>query len=139
MTLAPDHGIGIAVFTNRSPNAVPGTLTWHVLDRLRGREPIDWRARSRKQRDEFLAHMQTAKGAREKARHRNTRPAHELAAYAGDYAHPAYGGMSEGRGRRLAMVVARRGRGPDPPSLRNVRKRPRRWTATCRTGLPSPS
>jgi CubicO group peptidase (beta-lactamase class C family) len=94
MTLAPDHGIGIAVFTNRSPNAVPGTLTWHILDRLRGREPVDWCARFRKPRDEFLAHMQTDKDAREKARHKNTQPAHGLVAYAGDYAHPAYGVMS---------------------------------------------
>jgi hypothetical protein len=38
--------------------------------------------------------MQTNKDAREKARHKNTRPAHELAAYAGEYDHPAYGVMS---------------------------------------------
>jgi CubicO group peptidase (beta-lactamase class C family) len=94
MTLLPDHGIGIAVFTNRSPSEVTSTLTWYVLDRLRGHEPVDWRARSRKQRDEFIAHMQADKDAREKARHKNTRPAHELAAYAGEYEHPAYGVMS---------------------------------------------
>lgn len=38
--------------------------------------------------------MQADKDAREKARHKNTRPAHELAAYAGEYEHPAYGVMS---------------------------------------------
>jgi hypothetical protein len=38
--------------------------------------------------------MQANKDAREKARHQNTRPAHELAAYAADYDHPAYGVMS---------------------------------------------
>jgi hypothetical protein len=38
--------------------------------------------------------MQADKDAREKARHANTRPAHGLAAYAGDYDHPAYGVMS---------------------------------------------
>jgi hypothetical protein len=38
--------------------------------------------------------MQADKSAREKARHKNTRPAHDLAAYAGDYDHPAYGVMS---------------------------------------------
>jgi hypothetical protein len=38
--------------------------------------------------------MQADKNAREKARHKNTRPAHELAAYAGEYEHPAYGVMS---------------------------------------------
>ena len=68
MTLVPDFGIGIAVFTNRSPSEVPSTLTWYIIDRLRGREPVDWRARSRKQRDEFIAHVQADKDAREKAR-----------------------------------------------------------------------
>ena len=94
MTLVPEFGIGIAVFTNRSPSEVPSTLTWYIIDRLRGREPVEWRARARKQRDEFIAHMQADKDAREKARHKNTQPAHELAAYAGAYEHPAYGVMS---------------------------------------------
>jgi CubicO group peptidase (beta-lactamase class C family) len=94
MTLLPDFGIGVAVFSNRSPSEVPSTLTWYIIDRLRRREPVEWRARSRKQRDEFIAHMQADKDAREKARHKNTRPAHELAAYVGEYDHPAYGVMS---------------------------------------------
>jgi hypothetical protein len=34
------------------------------------------------------------KDAREKARHKDTHPAHQLADYAGDYEHPAYGVMS---------------------------------------------
>ena len=94
MTLVPDFGIGVAVFTNRSPSEVPATLTWHIIDRLRGRDPVDWRERFREQREEFIAHLQVDKEAREKARHKDTHPAHELADYAGDYEHPAYGVMS---------------------------------------------
>jgi CubicO group peptidase (beta-lactamase class C family) len=94
MTLAPDLGIGIAVLTNRSPSEVPPTLTWYILDRLRGREPVDWRERARKRREEFIAQMQVDKDAHEKARRLNTRMSHEPAAYAGDYEHPAYGVMS---------------------------------------------
>ena len=94
MTLVPDYGIGVAVLTNRSPSEVPPTLTWYIIDRLRGREPVDWRERFRKRREELIAHMQADKDAREKARHTNTRPAHDLADYAGDYEHPAYGVMS---------------------------------------------
>ena len=93
MTLVPDFGIGVAVFTNRSPSEVPQTLTWYIIDRLRGREPIDWRERFRKRREELIAQMEVDKKAREKARP-NTRPGHDLAAYAGDYEHPAYGVMS---------------------------------------------
>jgi hypothetical protein len=94
MTLVPDFGIGVAVFTNRSPSEVPTTLTWYLIDRLRGRDPVDWRERFRNQREEFIAHLQVDKDAREKARHKDTHPAHELADYAGDYEHPAYGVMS---------------------------------------------
>jgi len=94
MTLVPDFGIGVAVLTNRSPSEMPTTLTWYIIDRLRGREPIDWRERFRKRREQALAQMQADKDAREKARHENTRPAHNLPEYAGDYDHPAYGIMS---------------------------------------------
>jgi len=94
MTLVPDAGIGIAVLTNRSPSEIPPILTWYIIDRLRGREPVDWLARFRKMRDDFIAHIPVDKEAREKARHKDTRPAHALSAYAADYAHPAYGVIS---------------------------------------------
>src|SRR5215813_3214259 len=94
MTLVPDFGIGVAILTNRNPSEVLGTLTWYIIDRLRGREPIDWRGRFRERRGQALAQMQADKKAREKVRHPNTRPAHDLADYAGDYEHPAYGIMA---------------------------------------------
>ena len=61
MTLVPDFGIGVAVLTNRSPSEVPTTLTCYIIDRLCGREPIDWRERFRKKRKELLAQMQGTK------------------------------------------------------------------------------
>jgi CubicO group peptidase (beta-lactamase class C family) len=94
MTLVPDHGIGVAVLTNRTVSQVPHTLTWYIIDWLRGREAVDWRARFRKQRDEFIAHIEADKDARETSRHKDTTPAHALAAYGADYEHPAYGTMS---------------------------------------------
>jgi hypothetical protein len=94
MTLVPDVGLGVAVLTNRSPSAVPEILARHIVDRLRGRDPVDWRERRRKQRQEALAQLQTTKDARAKARHMGTRPAHDLAAYVGDYENAAYGVMS---------------------------------------------
>jgi CubicO group peptidase (beta-lactamase class C family) len=94
MALMPELGLGVAVFTNRSPSEVPAILTWYIIDRISGRDPVDWRERHRKRREEFLAHQQANKHARAKARHLGTRPAHDLAAYAGDYENPAYGVMS---------------------------------------------
>lgn len=72
MTLVPDFGIGVAVFTNRSPSEVPTTLTWYIIDRLRGRDPVGWRERFRKQREESVAHFQVDKDARAKAHHKDT-------------------------------------------------------------------
>jgi CubicO group peptidase (beta-lactamase class C family) len=94
MTLVPDAGIGVAVLTNRSSSQVPQILTWSIVDRLRGRDPVDWRARFGAQRQQFVAHIETDKAARQTARHKNTQPAHALIVYAADYAHPAYGVMS---------------------------------------------
>jgi len=94
MTIVPDFGLGVAVLTNRSPSAVPEILTCYIVDRLRGRDPVNWRERHRKRRQEALAQMPITKDARAKARHIGTRPAHELAAYEGDYENAAYGVMS---------------------------------------------
>jgi CubicO group peptidase (beta-lactamase class C family) len=94
MTLLPDASLGVAVFTNRSPNEVPQILTWYIIDHLRGRDPVDWRGRARKRREEALAQLQADKEARANARHANTRPAHDFAAYVGDYEHLAYGMMA---------------------------------------------
>jgi CubicO group peptidase (beta-lactamase class C family) len=94
MTLLPDFDIGVAVFTNRSPNGVTEALTYEIIDRLRGRETIAWRERFRQRRQQAVAQMQVDKDGWEKTRHANTRPAHEIAAYAGDYSDPAYGLIS---------------------------------------------
>ncbi|MVT49156.1 serine hydrolase [Bradyrhizobium yuanmingense] len=110
MTLVPDAGIGVAVLTNRSPSEVTSILTYYIIDRLRGREPVDWFARFRKIRDDFIAHIPVDKGTRQKARHPDTKPAHALSAYAADYAHPAYGVISI-RERDGALHWAWRGMG----------------------------
>jgi CubicO group peptidase (beta-lactamase class C family) len=94
MTIVPDFNIGVAVFTNRSPSEVTQTLTWYIIDRLRGRAPVDWRERFRKRRDEMVAGMAAAEEARLKGRKAGTHPAHPLADYAARYEHPAYGVMS---------------------------------------------
>ncbi|MBR0826946.1 serine hydrolase [Bradyrhizobium manausense] len=110
MTLVPGAGIGVAVLTNRSPSEVPTILSWYIIDRLRGREPADWLSRFRKMRDDFIAHIPADKEVREKARHKDTRPAHALSAYAADYAHPAYG-VIEIRERDGALHWSWRGMG----------------------------
>jgi CubicO group peptidase (beta-lactamase class C family) len=95
MTLVPDFGLGVAVLTNLGPpNGVTEILARYIVDRLRGRDPVNWCERHRKWRERYFARAQTAKDARAQSRHRGTRPAHDLAAYAGDYENAAYGVMS---------------------------------------------
>jgi hypothetical protein len=90
MTLVPDFSLGIAVLTNLGPpNGVTEILTRYIVDRLHGRDPVDWREPHRKWRQQFLAQAQSTKEARAKARHMGTRPVHDLAAYAGDYENAA--------------------------------------------------
>jgi len=91
MTMLPDRGVGVAVFTNRNPSAVPEVLANYVFDRVCGKEPIPWLDRYREQRRKFVAQLEIDREVRKATRRPNTRPSHELADYAGDYEHPGYG------------------------------------------------
>ena len=91
MTMLPNHGVGVAVFTNRDPNPVPEMLANYVFDQVCGKEPIPWLDRYSEQRRKSLAQLDVIRQARKAARRPNTRPSHDLADYAGDYDHPGYG------------------------------------------------
>jgi CubicO group peptidase (beta-lactamase class C family) len=91
MTMLPDRGVGVAVFTNRDPNPVTEILANHVFDRVCGNEPIPWLDRLRERRRKAVAQLEIDRQARNATRRLNTRPSHDLADYAGDYEHPGYG------------------------------------------------
>jgi len=54
MAMLPDRGVGVAVFTNRDPSAVPEMVANYVFDRVCGKEPIPWLDRFRELRRKFL-------------------------------------------------------------------------------------
>ena len=91
MTLLPDRNAGVVVLTNRDPNAVPLIVTYFVLDRLCGKEPVAWFDRLTPMRRKVVAQMDTDQKTRAQFRRAGTRPSHDLAEYAGDYEHPGYG------------------------------------------------
>ena len=91
MTMLPDRGVGVAVFTNRSQSMAPEILANYVFDRVCGKEPIPWLDRLRERRRRFVAQLEVDRQARKATRRLNTRPSHDLADYAGDYEHPGYG------------------------------------------------
>ena len=91
MTMLPDRGVGVAVFTNRDPNPVTEILANHVFDRVCGNEPMPWLDRLRERRRKAVAQLEIDRQARNATRRLNTGPSHDLADYAGDYEHPGYG------------------------------------------------
>ena len=94
MTMLPDRGVGVAVFTNRSGSPVPDILSYYVFDRACGKDPVPWLDRHRERRRKAVAQLDSDRQAHKSVRRTNTRPSHELSEYAGDYDHPGYGRMS---------------------------------------------
>jgi CubicO group peptidase (beta-lactamase class C family) len=94
MTMLPDRGVGVAVFTNRVGSPVPDILAYHVFDRACGKEPVPWLERHRERRRKAIAQQDADRQAHKSVRRPNTQPSHELSEYAGDYDHPGYGRMS---------------------------------------------
>jgi CubicO group peptidase (beta-lactamase class C family) len=91
MTMLPERGVGVAVFTNRDPSAVTDIVANYVFDRVCAKEPIHWLDRFRERRRKLVAQLDIDRQARKATRQLNTRPSHDLADYAGDYEHPGYG------------------------------------------------
>ena len=92
VTLLPDDDMGLVILCNQNASALPGLTNRHAIDRVLGLEARDWSA-------EALAKAKVAeesdKGAKarakELARKPDTKPAHPIAEYAGEYEHPGYG------------------------------------------------
>jgi CubicO group peptidase (beta-lactamase class C family) len=91
MTMLPERGIGVAVFTNRDPSPVTDIVTNFVLDRLCQKQPVPWLDRFRERRRKAVAQLEVDRQARKALRRAGTRPSHDLAEYAGAYEHPGYG------------------------------------------------
>lgn len=91
VTLLPRAGIGIAALTNLNGNPVPWVATAWLCDRLLGLDPAPWLERAGREREEREAGEERSKRQADEERGENTRPAHPLEAYAGEYAHSGYG------------------------------------------------
>ncbi|PLQ02364.1 serine hydrolase [Cupriavidus pauculus] len=91
MAILPEHGLGIAILTNRVPGGVTELLTYSAFDRLRGHEPVDWLARFAEGRRKALAQEREEKARREAEREKARTVPLSLTQYVGDYTHPAYG------------------------------------------------
>ncbi len=91
VTLLPQDGIGIVALANKGGSGLPELVSRHALDRLLGLDPIDWSGEALVRREAGKKLEKEAKEKKAATRRAGTRPAHELAEYAGSYLHPGYG------------------------------------------------
>jgi CubicO group peptidase (beta-lactamase class C family) len=94
MRLMPSRKLGVAVFTNSGGAPVHGILINHIFDRLCGHEPAPWLDRLRDLRRKALTQQEIDEQTQKTARKTGAKPGHDLADYAGNYDHPAYGRMT---------------------------------------------
>ena len=90
-TLLPKDKVGIAVLTNLAGTRMTNALTNTLIDRLCGLEPKDWNPYFRKLDDTDLAAKKAATEKRDRDRKPDVKPSVSVDAFAGEYAHPAYG------------------------------------------------
>jgi CubicO group peptidase (beta-lactamase class C family) len=93
MMMLPDHGVGFSVLANSgmTPLFAPHILANYVFDRVCGKELAPWLDRFRERHRKFVAQQDADRQAEKASRRPATQPGRDLADYAGDYEHPAYG------------------------------------------------
>jgi CubicO group peptidase (beta-lactamase class C family) len=104
IVMAPAKRIGVIVLTNRSGTRLRDALPYEIMDRLLGLESAGMLKRYRDLEEKGYASEDAAKSAGVSDRKPNTKPAHPLSAYAGEYEHPGYGRVRIGQAQdRLTL------------------------------------
>ena len=139
MTMLPDRGVGVAVFTNRDASAGAGHPRQLCLrPGVRQESRLPWLDRLRERRRKFVAQLDADRQARKASRRPDTRPSHDLADYAGDYDHPGYGRMTITHAdSKLQLGVSRHVRAARASPLRYIRAARSGPAACCPTSSPS--
>nr|MBA2433075.1 serine hydrolase [Chthoniobacterales bacterium] len=91
LVMVPSKKIGVMVLANRSHTRLRDALPYEIIDRLSGMESAGLLARHREMEEKGFAGEDAAKAAGVTDRKPNTKPAHPLTEYAGEYRHPGYG------------------------------------------------
>ena len=89
--MVPKEKIGVVVLTNRSGARLRDGLPFEIVDRLLGLPSAGMVARYGELEQKALAGEEAAKAGGVSDQRKGTAPAHALADYAADYAHPGYG------------------------------------------------
>jgi CubicO group peptidase (beta-lactamase class C family) len=91
IVMVPSKRVGVIVQTNRSGSRLRDALPYEIIDRLLGLENAGLLVRYRQLEEKGYAAEDAAKSAGVSDRKLNTKPAHPLPDYAGDYEHAGYG------------------------------------------------
>ncbi|HVS63779.1 MAG TPA: serine hydrolase [Thermoanaerobaculia bacterium] len=106
VALLPHDGLGVVAYTNATGmNPLPTAVARTVIDRVLGLEEIDYLQKGRDAIAEALAAQAEAEKSSEAKRQEGTSPSHDLAEYAGTYAHPGYGEVEVSQGGDGLSVV----------------------------------
>lgn len=89
--LLPEDRLGVAVLCNLSGTPLADLVVQHAIDRMLKLETTDWNAQALAKRRIAEAARKEAEKKKGSVRKPNTKPAHELKEYAGEYEHSGYG------------------------------------------------
>lgn len=102
--LMPDARLGVYVFGNADHVELRHALLWKVMDLYTNAPDRDWSADLLTLYGELKAEGEKKKRERDAKRVKGTHPSHPLAAYAGTYAHPAFGEVEVGLRRQVLSL-----------------------------------
>jgi hypothetical protein len=90
MVLIPETKTGVVALNNLG-SSLPQVVAWDLTDRLLGLEPEDYLAEAKQRIERGRAAAEEKRKRRQELRVPGAKPSLELAAYTGEYFHPAYG------------------------------------------------
>jgi len=105
VTLFPRDGLGVVALANKNGASLPSLATLHAADRVLELEHKDWNGEALEKWKVAKAAQKEAKGKMDTLRKPDTKPAHALGEYAGEYEHPGYGILKiELEDKQLIMI-----------------------------------
>jgi hypothetical protein len=90
VTFMPDEDLGTIVLSNLGGTNAIWPATFNLYDRLLGLDQLNWRGRWLEVTEKAKEAMKKGTEKAESKKVKGTKPSHDLAAYVGDYEHPAY-------------------------------------------------
>lgn len=91
VSMMPSKKIGMIILTNLDGNPLRTIFSYNIYDRLLGLNQVEWSKRLKDDEEKNKATEKDAKKQGLTPQRSGTRPSHDIAEYAGEFEHPAYG------------------------------------------------